>query len=193
MLTQGFIAGGAVAQLDDGAPPTELFFLRASNLKMMRLQLALERQDRRAALMAVDELLDLDRAIERHLALVSEPFLTCQPGHGLDLDRAAVDQEKLALAAQIINRNPSWARTQGSHQHPTASSGAACEEPALDLGRHEVSINDGPGIWQEEEQAAVRRWPARAVLTALLTLLACASVFAAYLLGYIGPTSPSLL
>ena len=83
-----------------------LMLVRASNLKMIRLQLAMERQDRRVALEAVDDLVALDRRLQDYLA--------DQPGGGdqllfrkaLDAERAIVDREKWTLAAGVIRRQP---------------------------------------------------------------------------------------
>jgi hypothetical protein len=75
-----------------------LMLVRASTLKMIRLQLAMERRDRRVALEAVDELVALDRALERYLADVPAPEL--------DVERAALNREKLTLAAEVIRSEP---------------------------------------------------------------------------------------
>ena len=45
-----------------------LMLVRASTLKIVRLQLAMERQDRRVALEAVDDLVALDRLLRDYLA-----------------------------------------------------------------------------------------------------------------------------
>ena len=47
-----------------------LMLIRASTLKVIRLQLAMERRDRRVALEAVDDLVALDRSLEDYLAKV---------------------------------------------------------------------------------------------------------------------------
>ena len=47
-----------------------LMLLRASTLKVISLQLAMERNDRRVALEAVDDLVALDRRLEDYLAEV---------------------------------------------------------------------------------------------------------------------------
>jgi hypothetical protein len=75
-----------------------LMLVRASTLKMIRLQLAMERRDRRVALEAVDELVALDRRLETYLADVSAPEL--------QVERAALNREKLTLAAEVIRSEP---------------------------------------------------------------------------------------
>ena len=44
-----------------------LMLVRASTLKMIRLQLAMERRDRRVALEEVDDLLAIDRRLQEHI------------------------------------------------------------------------------------------------------------------------------
>ena len=75
-----------------------LMLVRASTLKVIRLQLAMERRDRRVALEAVDELVALDRRLERYLADVPAPEL--------EVERAALNREKLTLAAEVIRSEP---------------------------------------------------------------------------------------
>ena len=75
-----------------------LMLVRASTLKMIRLQLAMERRDRRVALEAVDELVALDRRLEHYLAGVPAPEL--------EVERAALNREKLTLAAEVIRGEP---------------------------------------------------------------------------------------
>ena len=176
MFTESLIAGATVAPLDESALPNGLFFLRASNLKMMRLQLALERQDRRAALMAVDELLDLDRTIERHLALVTDRFSARPPLQDLDRDRAAIDQEKLALAAQIISRHNSSLGPEYADQRPSVSNDRSYD-PSSPAYSPEVLVND----WTEDEERIADSH--RAVWVIAITALACVAALAAYLLG----------
>src|SRR4051812_28924668 len=72
-----------------------LMLVRASTLKMIRLQLAMERRDRRVALEEVDDLLALDRRLQ--------DYLGDAPGRGalmreLEVGRAALNREKLTLA-----------------------------------------------------------------------------------------------
>lgn len=49
-----------------------LAFLRASNMQVMRLQLAAERQDRRGVMAAIDELVGIDRELERLIGPIPE-------------------------------------------------------------------------------------------------------------------------
>src|SRR5215213_9482989 len=77
-----------------------LMLMRASTLKMIRLQLAMERQDRRVALEEVDDLLAIDRRLQNYLGDVERsPFF-----REIESARAALNREKLTLAAEVIRR-----------------------------------------------------------------------------------------
>ena len=72
-----------------------LMLMRASTMKVVRLQLALERRDRRVALEAVDDLVLLDGKIR--------DLLNEMPTGGADtLLRQQVDQERRALAREKL-------------------------------------------------------------------------------------------
>lgn len=82
-----------------------LLLVRASAIKVVRFQLAMERQDRRVALEAVDDLVLLDRRIE--------DFLSEIPGategrsaleRELEQQRQALAREKFTLAAGMAGR-----------------------------------------------------------------------------------------
>ena len=84
-----------------------LLLVRASAIKVVRFQLAMERQDRRLALQTVDDLVLLDRKIEN--------FLSDMPSVGdgvsalereLEAQRQALAREKFTLAAGT-ERGPS--------------------------------------------------------------------------------------
>jgi hypothetical protein len=85
-----------------------LMLVRASNLKMIRLQLAMERRDRRAAIEAVDDLVALDRSLEAYLAGGPAGSDQALIGRTLDADRAALHREKLTLAAGVVLERPPW-------------------------------------------------------------------------------------
>ena len=83
-----------------------LLLVRASTLKMIRLQLAMERQDRRVALEAVDDLVALDRRLGDYLADVPADGKQLLFRNALDAERAALNREKLWLAGGVIRRSP---------------------------------------------------------------------------------------
>ena len=81
-----------------------LLLVRASTLKMIRLQLAMERQDRRVAMEAVDDLVALDRRMQDYLADVPGAGEQLLFRKALDAERALLNREKLTLAAEMIRR-----------------------------------------------------------------------------------------
>lgn len=81
-----------------------LMLFRAGTLRMIRLQLAMEQHDRRIALEAVDDLVALDRQLQDYLAHMPEPSIASERVHELAEERAALNREKLALAAGVIRR-----------------------------------------------------------------------------------------
>lgn len=101
--------GDAIAELDstDGPSQTDLVdglqLVRASTLKLARLQLALERHDRRVALEAVDDLVRFDQSLEQHLSGLRDPHQHSVMDLAVAVERAALNREKLTLAAEIIS------------------------------------------------------------------------------------------
>src|SRR5215207_9620827 len=81
-----------------------LLLFRAGTLKMIRLQLAMEQHDRRVALEAVDDLVALDRQLQDYLAHMPQRLVSPELMHELEGERAALNREKLALAAGVIRR-----------------------------------------------------------------------------------------
>jgi hypothetical protein len=82
-----------------------LMLVRASTLKMIRLQLAMERRDRRVALEEVDDLLALDRRLQDYLADVPAAGEQALWRGELQAERAALDREKWTLAGEVIRRD----------------------------------------------------------------------------------------
>jgi len=145
-----------------------LMLLRASTLKMIRLQLAMERNDRRVALEAVDDLVALDRRLEDYLAEVPTAQLMFR--RELEVERAALNREKLTLAAGIIHREP---------REP---------EPAAEPAIAAPTIDESP--WDqfafEEQPRGMRWWPV------LLLVLVLAIAAFAYWFGLAGMLSSPL-
>lgn len=78
-----------------------LMLVRASTLKVVRLQLAMERHDRQVALEVVDDLVALDRRLQDYLDKVPAlgDHTSCRGQ--LESERAMLNREKLTLAAGI--------------------------------------------------------------------------------------------
>jgi hypothetical protein len=81
-----------------------LLLVRASTLKMIRWQLAMERRDRHVALAALDDLVVLDRQLRDYLESVPASSDQLMFRRELDAERAALNQEKLTLAAEVLRR-----------------------------------------------------------------------------------------
>jgi hypothetical protein len=86
--------------LGSGEIAEGLMLWRASTLRMIRLQLAMEKGDRRATLETVDDLVALDRQLQDYLA----PHVPTDVMDELEAERAALNREKLTLAAGVIRR-----------------------------------------------------------------------------------------
>ena len=96
----------AVPQVGSDALAEGLMLVRASTLKIVRLQLAMERQDRRVALETVDDLVALDRLLQDYLADVPAAAAQTLLSDALDDERAMLNREKLALASGVVRREP---------------------------------------------------------------------------------------
>jgi hypothetical protein len=109
-----------------------LMLVRASTLKVVRLQLAMERRDRRGALEAVDELVELDRRLQEYLGEVPSSDAQLMFAHELEDERAALNREKLTLAAEIISRKPA--------EGLSATAERLAEEPAASAWEPETYL-----------------------------------------------------
>ncbi len=162
-------AGFGQAELAEG-----LMLVRASTLKMLRLQLAMERRDRRFAIETVDELVVLDRCLSDCLAAM--PLELDQAGLASELDeeRAALNREKLTLAAQVITRDP-WVE-------PVSEPESLDPEPTF--VKSDLVLDPQPWdseAWEESLKPAPRR-RARWWMAGLLLLLSALAA-AGFLLG----------
>jgi hypothetical protein len=147
-----------------------LLLVRASTLKMIRLQLAMERGDRRVAIEAVDDLVALDRRLQNYLDDVPAAAEQMMFRHELEVERAALNREKLTLAAEVI------------HGSAVSESPAALEE-AAPIAAEEPVVDSWEDFEFEEEQRRRISWWLVAVL-----ILVSAVAGAAYLLS-----SPDML
>jgi len=74
-----------------------LTFLRASNMQVMRLQLASEQADRRGMMAAIDELVGLDRELGRFIESLPEPALR-EIGEEIDAQKRDLMAQRVILA-----------------------------------------------------------------------------------------------
>jgi len=133
-----------------------LMLVRASTLKVIRLQLAMERRDRRVALEAVDDLVALDRSLEDYLAKVPTANDDEVFGNVLELERAALNVEKHTLVAGISQRD--W-------QIETAQPAEAAEPTAEEWTVYDDEETEGPSWWR------------RAAIFVLVVAVACGAYF----------------
>ena len=104
-----------------------LMLMRASTLKMIRLQLAMERQDRRVALEEVDDLLAIDRRLQNYLGDVERrPFF-----REIESERAALNREKLTLAAEVIRREDPLPEAEPQVEESAAAVAVEAPDPEL--------------------------------------------------------------
>ena len=133
-----------------------LMLVRASTLKVIRLQLAMERRDRRVALEAVDDLVALDRSLEDYLAKVPTANDDEVFGNVLELERAALNVEKHTLVAGISQRD--W---QIENPQPAEAAEPAAEEWTV----YDDEETEGPSWWR------------RAAILVLVAAVACGAYF----------------
>jgi hypothetical protein len=88
-------ASGAAMRAADLA--RGLTFLRASNMQVMRLQLAMERADRRGVMAAIDELVGLDRELARFIETIPDPELD-DIGREIDARKHELMEQRVVLA-----------------------------------------------------------------------------------------------
>jgi hypothetical protein len=98
------VAGTKAVPVGSDALAEGLMLVRASTLKVIRLQLAMERRDRRVALEAVDDLVELDRRLGNYMADMPALFGQERQRDELDREAAELQREKLTLAAEVIRR-----------------------------------------------------------------------------------------
>jgi hypothetical protein len=135
-------AGHSASNLIDDGPMTPaapvasgelaegLMLMRASAINVVRLQLAMERRDRRVALQAVDDLVEIDRQLEDFLSEIpADPHLSPLQ-RALEDGRSALAREKLTLAAGAMG--PTVAPPVESWVEPPAPSGAAALPAPVD-------------------------------------------------------------
>ena len=139
-----------------------LMLIRASTLKMIRLQLAMERHDRQVALAAVDDLVELDRRLDHYLGEVPATKLQVLR-HELEIERARLNLEKLGLGAEVI-------RGGTAVEERAAEPARAAEKP---LVVEPIAPAGWEGFAFQEEPAPRRR--GRWVLVTLLVVLAVAA------------------
>lgn len=148
-----------------------LLLVRASTLKMIRLQLALVRNDRRVALNALDDLVALDHRLHDHLNTIPMTSDELARWRKVDADASALTQEKLTIAAEI-----SCQRTSQTEQ-------ARVEEDVTSLQAGDVPHE---GEFQEEPPSRRRLWLVIATIVLLTGLVTGGFIVAPIVAPWLG-------
>jgi hypothetical protein len=143
-----------------------VMLLRASTLKLIRLQLAIERHDRQVALEAVDDLVALDRKLQDCLKGAPTKGNGLMFRRELDSDRAALNEEKLTLGAEVLRRPPN-----GAEQ-------ANAKEEADPVGNDDDWLGPPDLAFEPEEPQRTRWW-----LAIVPIVMAAAAATSAYFVG----------
>lgn len=163
-----------------------LMLVRATSLKLIRLQLAMERQDRRAALETIDDLVDLDRHLQERLASLGTTSLGSVLNSALEVERTTLNHEKLALMAGISGKHEPL--SAGSPEGP---SDGACEiedrEPSLPHDSQEPDYQQATEAYGTDSSthSPSRRWVKWLLLC--LALAVVVTMAAAFLPRGTGP------
>jgi hypothetical protein len=169
-----------------------LIFIRANTMNMIRLQLAMERGDRRLALQTVDELVALDGKIRDLVEAGAAGTEISQMQREVDQQRLTLSLEKLALAAGIRSRvqaaNRTWiepAHTAPAPSDFTTGGPAAIDAVAVDSGAGDVTddVRGPDSVTQAGNYAAAKRRPLRILGLAGFFLVLCAMILGALLQG----------
>jgi hypothetical protein len=138
-------------------------------MKMLRLQLALERRDRAVALRTVDDLVELDEWMARCAGRLPIGDVCDALASEADEQREALLHEKFGLAAGLVKRGPdAWPEPELPVRRVVRE---AAPEPAELEAWHEPASTE----WQEAPRGR-RRWLWFVALAALL-LAALAGAF----------------
>lgn len=157
----------------NGVPPEPgsdldqaLLFVRVSTMKMLRLQLALERRDRAVALQTVDDLVELDEWIARCAGQLPIDDVFEALADEADEQREALLHEKFGLAAGLVKRGPDAWPDQEIPVRPAAKESAVAVEEAEPAPWRDMSVEVDWG--EVQEKPGSRRWLWMAALAALL-------------------------
>lgn len=175
MMMSGSALKSAMAfeRLDMAAPASRadlaigMQLLRASNMKAVRLQLALFRRDRTLALEAIDGLVDLDAEIASFIADMPPPAVSVNEMDDIavwiDEQKRAIASEKLALVCGadgpgvVANQNLPLSKADEDDSQEEPETGED-EDGAMNLGGFEIGAKR---IRAEIEDQAFRAAPAK--------------------------------
>ena len=119
-----------------------LLLLRASTMKVVRLQLAMERRDRRVAFEALDDLVLLDARLSDFLAAMPSELSDPPLQRRLDEEHDALVRERLILAAGAVG--PALSRDRPRWIEPTFEPAPVPPETAPVETIEAAAANGGP-------------------------------------------------
>ncbi|QAY75093.1 hypothetical protein [Sphingosinicella sp. BN140058] len=162
-----------------------LMLVRASNLSMVRLQLAFERRDRRSVLERIDDLAGLDRELRdlvRRIP-VRQGMHTAIADH-LDLEHALLQREKLALTAGVIRRDGDSLAPRLEPARAAQPDAASRPDPIVESVERPIAILIGPEDVAPPDLADAagpsRGRAAIGIVIALLLVVLAAGLWAAF-------------
>jgi hypothetical protein len=164
-----------------------LIFIRANTMNMIRLQLAMERGDRRLALQTIDELVELDSKIRDLVEAGAAGAEISQMQREVDQQRLTLSLEKLALAAGVRSRGPDRTWSEPARRGPaidfSRDRSAAIGSVAIDPDVTDPDVIDhaqGPASRVTEAGVeAVKRRTLRTLGVAGLLIVLCAMILGA--------------
>ena len=149
-----------------------LSYLRASNRQVMRLHLAMEQQDRRGVMAAIDELVGLDRELARFVESVPDPALA-SIGREIEAQKRDVMEQRMVLARGKIGPSLVPAAEPAFRRDPPPDDELMLEPAPLAVAPVGFTGEDRPLRRRRVSRRA--RWPW--VLAVLFLLLAAAAAY----------------
>ena len=152
-----------------------LLLVRASTMKVLRLQLAMERRDRAVALQAMDDLVELDDRIGEFLSHMPAGDDFEAIARDVEEQKSALAREKFSLAAGFVRRGgepaPAWV------DPPAQQEAGGAQDAAARLPDCQETL-----VWIDSDREAPRRSRRTAMIVAALFLLMVAAAASAYFL-----------
>lgn len=161
-----------------------LTLIRASALKMARLQVAMERRDRRLVLETMDDLVSLDDEIRDLVDQIprSDSEIDLLESE-LEAQRAALAREKLALVGGVSRREFRRLRAEPGVASPASTQAEVPSDPPTSMeSGGPGSDHPGSDSWMlESPQESRRDWRTHLVAMMIMLFLFAAIAGAAWL------------
>ena len=152
-----------------------LLLVRVSTMKMLRLQLALERRDKAVALQAVDDLIELDTWMADAGGRSADGRLLEAIAHEADDERTALLHERFGLAAGMVQRASELGRQAWIEPEPAQAATNLLVQAAGRAEAEEAYEFLGTNFEAPEEEVPTRRLRWLLVVALPLVILAAAA------------------